>query len=566
MHRSKAFRVAGMFLAAALAAGGLAGVAAADATTTDGFVVSFDNTKIRYTLFTPGSDVPVPVAFYSHGWGGSRAVSADDSTVKMFLDRGYAVLTWDARGFGQSGGEANVDSQEFEVRDVRALIDFVASIAGEVGIALDGEGDPRMGMYGGSYAGGIQLQTAAADSRVDAIAPQIAWNDLTQALKPNGVVKIGWDLALVGSGVAAASADGLESQETGVYAGQLYQVTAESLALNDWSSASYSWMDARSTKHYIDGATLSDGTVLPGVSIPTLVIQGTSDTLFNLNQGIANFRTIRARVGADKTKMIWYCGGHTLAPLGSSCDAGSSSQLISGRVADWFDRWVKGDDGVDVGPAFEYQLQDGTFESAQDLPSDEVGRVEAQTRVTHAVAPTSGQVTAGTPAGCRPKTDSDSTQAYARECPAVTADWMPIGTMTGPPPKNCGDTPPKPLCLPTFEYLRPGVRLVGAPKVSVRLTGTSPEAYVFFKLIDYDTVSKTSVVIDDQVTALKAQWLNLSTPQVFQLDLAAVSWEVKEGHQQFLEIAPSSNDHAVSRVPGSVTVDVVASIPGIPAP
>ncbi|MFA5891533.1 MAG: CocE/NonD family hydrolase [Actinomycetota bacterium] len=561
MHRRKAFRIAGMVVAAALVVGNLAGVAAADVTMTNGFVVSFDNVKIRYTLFTPASDVPVPVAFYSHGWGGSRATSADDATVKMFLDRGYAVLTWDARGFGESGGEANVDSQEFEVRDVRALIDLVAGVEG---IALDAEGDPRMGMYGGSYAGGIQLETAAADSRVDAIAPQIAWNDLTQALKPNGVIKLGWDLVLVGGGAVGSATGGIAGQETGVYAGQLYQVTAESLALNDWTSGTYSWFDARSPKHYIEGATLVDGTVLPGINVPALVIQGTSDTLFNLNQGIANFRTIRDRVGADKTKMIWYCGGHTLAPLGSSCVPGSASDLIAGRVADWFDRWVKEDESVDTGPAFEYQLQDGTFASAQDLPSEEVGRVEAQTRVTHAIAPTSGQGTAGTPAGCRPKTEKDSTQSYARDCPAVTADWLPIGTMTGPEPKKCGD-PPKPLCLPTFEYLKPGVRIVGAPRVSIRLTGTSPEAYVFFKLIDYDTVAKTSVVIDDQVTALKALWLNLSTPQIFDLDLAAVSWEVKEGHQQFLEIAPNSNDHAVSRVPGSVTVDVVASIPGIPA-
>ena len=36
------------------------------------------------------------------------------------------MLTWDARGFGGSGGQVEVDSTDFEGRDVQALIDYVA--------------------------------------------------------------------------------------------------------------------------------------------------------------------------------------------------------------------------------------------------------------------------------------------------------------------------------------------------------------------------------------------------------------------------------------------------------
>ena len=39
---------------------------------------------------------------------------------------------------------------------------------------LDGRRDPRVGMHGGSYAGGIQFVAAAIDRRIDAIARVLA--------------------------------------------------------------------------------------------------------------------------------------------------------------------------------------------------------------------------------------------------------------------------------------------------------------------------------------------------------------------------------------------------------
>ena len=51
-----------------------------------------------------------------------------------------------------------------------------------------------------SYAGGVQWVTAATDSRVDAIAPQIAWHNLLESLIPEGVVRSGWRAVLYGCG------------------------------------------------------------------------------------------------------------------------------------------------------------------------------------------------------------------------------------------------------------------------------------------------------------------------------------------------------------------------------
>ena len=116
------------------------------------------------------------------------------------MDAGYNVLTWDARGFGGSGGQVMVDNANFEGRDVQALLTHVAN---QPEAQLDRPGDPRVGMTGASYGGGIQLVTAGIDRRVDAITPVIAWNSLLTSLYKDGSPKLGWGSVLGGVGLTS---------------------------------------------------------------------------------------------------------------------------------------------------------------------------------------------------------------------------------------------------------------------------------------------------------------------------------------------------------------------------
>src|SRR4029453_13251992 len=75
---------------------------------------------------------------------------------------GYNVLTWDPRGFGQSGGPGEVHPPDYEARDASALISYVAR---QPEALLDKSGDPRVGMAGGSYGGGIPLVPAPSAQR-----------------------------------------------------------------------------------------------------------------------------------------------------------------------------------------------------------------------------------------------------------------------------------------------------------------------------------------------------------------------------------------------------------------
>lgn len=160
-------------------------------------MTSFDDTPIVVDLYLPGGageTTPVPVVLSGHGWGATRD-TATGSTTDALLAAGYAIVVWDARGFGQSGGTLQVDAPQFEGRDTSAIIDWLAE---QPQILLDGPGDPVMGMVGSSYGGGIQLATATFDDRVDALVPDITWHDLNRALQPQGVLKLVWQLLLFG--------------------------------------------------------------------------------------------------------------------------------------------------------------------------------------------------------------------------------------------------------------------------------------------------------------------------------------------------------------------------------
>ena len=89
---------------------------------------------------------------------------------------------------------------------MQALIEYVATAPEAL---LDGPGDPRVGMAGSSYGGGIQFATAAIDQRVDAIVPDIAWHSLVTSLAKEGAFKAGWMLGVCASGEILGLSDGV---------------------------------------------------------------------------------------------------------------------------------------------------------------------------------------------------------------------------------------------------------------------------------------------------------------------------------------------------------------------
>ena len=166
-------------------------------------VISFDGTPIS-TNFFPASGLQTGESANTilEGPGLGSAGTTDPLSTDGILsipglvpgiaplrDAGYNVVTWDPRGEYASGGVLQLDSPDFEAKDVSAIIDMTLALP-------ETDGHQRIGMVGGSYGGGIQLVTATIDPRINAIVPGIAWNTLNSSLYPKDVFKSAWGTLL----------------------------------------------------------------------------------------------------------------------------------------------------------------------------------------------------------------------------------------------------------------------------------------------------------------------------------------------------------------------------------
>src|SRR5262245_13994049 len=133
------------------------------------------------SFFTPAGGGRVPAVLLAHGFGQSKEAVRPEAA--HLAQAGFAVLTWSARGFGASTGQIGLNSPDYEVKDVEQLVNWLAR---QPRVLLDHQGDPRVGITGASYGGGISLLAAAYDRRIDAVVAQSTWNNLATALFPNG--------------------------------------------------------------------------------------------------------------------------------------------------------------------------------------------------------------------------------------------------------------------------------------------------------------------------------------------------------------------------------------------
>ena len=111
---------------------------------------------IDASFFLPPGSGKVPAVLLAHGFGETK--DAVRPQAEDLARAGFAVLTWSARGFGTSTGQIGLDSPDYEVKDVEQLVTWLAR---QPRILLDHPGDPRVGITGASYGGGISLLAAA---------------------------------------------------------------------------------------------------------------------------------------------------------------------------------------------------------------------------------------------------------------------------------------------------------------------------------------------------------------------------------------------------------------------
>ena len=112
--------------------------------------------SIAATLYLPdgvGAAGGWPAIVFLHGLSGNRQQMNALVEGYGFTGQSYAVLTFDARGHGESGGLVGIDGPR-EVADTRAVHDWLA--------ARPDVSDTKIGAWGISYGGGAVFNSLVA--------------------------------------------------------------------------------------------------------------------------------------------------------------------------------------------------------------------------------------------------------------------------------------------------------------------------------------------------------------------------------------------------------------------
>ncbi|MFD7402556.1 CocE/NonD family hydrolase [Streptomyces sp. NPDC059866] len=479
-----------------------------------------DGVRLDTSYFTSGSDGRRPAVLLAHGFGGSK----DDvrQQAEDLASDGYAVLTWSARGFGDSTGKIGLNGPDVEVADVSRLIDWLAE---QPQVQLDKGGDPRVGMAGASYGGAISLLGAGYDDRVDAIAPAVTYWNLADALFPNGVFKKLWAGIFVNSGGGCAEFEPRLCE--------MYERVAES---GTPDTEAREMLQARSPSAVADR-----------IKVPTLLVQGQSDSLFPLGQADAAARAIKAN-GAP-VDVDWIAGGHDGGDMETS--------RVQARVQSWFDRHLKDDKGADTGPAFRVTRTGGVDSTdgealLRGARADAYPGLESGQR---SVELTGREQTFDNPPGAGP--------------PAVSA--LPglggAGGLAQLSSLGVGVSLDFPGQYARFESAPVGddLRITGSPTVTVHVRSSSDDAVLFAKVYDVGADGTQQVLPSQLVTPLRVE--GARSGKDVTITLPAIDHEVDKGHRLRMVLASTDLAYASPAAPATYTVSLKSelTIPTAPA-
>lgn len=553
----------------------------ADTTTRDARITlpeSPDSTgtvDIDARLYVPAS-TPAPTVLLAHGFGGSK--DSVDGQARELASRGYTVLAYSARGFGASTGSISINDPDREVADARGLIDWLAE---QPEVQLDGPGDPHIGVAGGSYGGALALSAGGTDPRIDSIAAAITWNDLGQALFPNygitsaearqalgnittpaaaeyggpGVLKRGWAGVFFGVGATSRqSGNTTDANSAGEPSGTAESATACGRFAPEFCEAyTQSAVTGVPSQQLLDLLTAhSPVAVASNITAPTLLVQGTQDTLFGVDQADATARQIAAAGG--NVTVRWFDGGH---------DAGGTNAASDRAIADFFDNTLRNSPSGSGAEPFVYSTQSAIDErrsdrnrrmTAPDYPGLASDSDSTRTRSVDFTATAENQSIIRPP-GASPSAISS--------IPGLGSVLGALGS-TGAGAALTSDLPGQSATF-SSEPLDSSVTITGAPRVNLRVASLAApgQSVLFAKLYDV-APNGTRTLPGGGVSAIRLPDTQGIDPVDVTVVLPGISYTVQQGHRLELSISTTDQAYAVPLEPAQFSVAMTDNVIALP--
>ncbi|MFC9678983.1 CocE/NonD family hydrolase [Streptomyces sp. NPDC056948] len=232
---------------------------------------------------------------------------------QKLADSGYVVVTYNVRGFWQSGGEIEVAGPP-DIADASKVIDWA--------LANTPSDSGHIGMAGVSYGAGISLLTAAQDKRVKAVASLSGWADLIGSIYGGRTQHL----------QAAALLDGA-SIVTGRQSAELRQTFDDFYSSNLAKEPELiAWGKKRSAATYVDQINKNGAAIM--------LANAWGDTIFPPNQYADFYEKL---TGPKRLEMR--PGDHATAELTGLFGLPNDVWKDTTR---WFDHYLRGEDnGID---------------------------------------------------------------------------------------------------------------------------------------------------------------------------------------------------------------------------
>jgi predicted acyl esterase len=232
---------------------------------------------------------------------------------QKLANSGYVVVTYNVRGFWQSGGEIEVAGPP-DTADASKVIDWA--------LANTPADDRHIGMAGVSYGAGISLLTAAKDKRVKAVASLSGWADLIDSIYSGRTQHV----------QAGALLDGA-SLVTGRQSAEIRQIFDNFYASNlSKEQEMIDWGKKRSAATYVDQLNQNGAAVM--------MANAWGDTVFPPNQ----YADFYEKLTGPK-RLEFRPGDHATAELTGLFGLPNDVWTDTER---WFDHYLKGvDNGID---------------------------------------------------------------------------------------------------------------------------------------------------------------------------------------------------------------------------
>ncbi|MDQ6947903.1 MAG: hypothetical protein M3256_16970, partial [Actinomycetota bacterium] len=288
---------------------------------------------IEYDIYIPNiaATDPQPGIIHFNGLGGGKGDDAAILTSGLMASHGYVVLAFTSQGNsddatpgstkGHSGGVLELDSPQYDVKVAKQMLDILAARPEVLKIG----GDPQVGTTGGSYGGAPQMLLAAFDPRIKVISPWRTFNNPEYTLSPNN---LGLDYTLASNGggkpvgvlkhgigvpfsvlpvagwldliyVQGTVLNGVRGNHPGNPADHcpgwnppVCALYLQSVAAGRGTQSGIELLNNSAPSNYLDPSPVNPlypGRPRPGLRVPTMLVQGEHDFLFNENEAIATY-------------------------------------------------------------------------------------------------------------------------------------------------------------------------------------------------------------------------------------------------------------------------------------